>query len=591
MTVEERLQVIINSLDTGLGLRILRLFLCVAVTLFVFAAFYHAQFRGMRDPAAMETAQLARNIAEGRGFTTDCVRPFDLAYLRQHGKEVKPGTPLADIRTAPLHPLVLSLAFRATRPDFSTGEGGGTYVPERRVIVPLGILLSVGAGWLIFLAGRRLFGTPAALLAAVLYFLSERVLAGAISGTAAPLRDFLVAAAGCLGLALVRPMGEPLRPFARVAAFVGAGVLSGLAFLTDYTAGIFAVALALYVGFSFSRARWSLVAAFLGLAALVALPWLIRNQAVCGSVLGAAPYKAFEATWLYPADSLWRDPAANLNHHIALGLLRDKLARNLPSALSGGIPGMGAGLAICFFLASFFHRFEDDEINRLRWCVALGLLLLIPIGALGGNAAAILSVFLPLALLYAAAFFFVVVEGAGIFEESWRHAVTGIFILLAGLPAGLRIAGGRADLPYPPYYPPLIEYVCALVEPGETVCTDIPWATAWYGRRPSLLLPRTIDQFVEMSAASARGIPALYLTQQTSDKPYASALRGGSESTWLPLIDGRVPEGFPLRHGLKIPPRRQDQVFLTDRVRWTEPEPVDLAEDGEDGVDVRPQGL
>ena len=45
-----------------------------------------SQFRGLREPVAMECAQIARHLAEGRGFVTDCTRPFDLWYLQSHDR-------------------------------------------------------------------------------------------------------------------------------------------------------------------------------------------------------------------------------------------------------------------------------------------------------------------------------------------------------------------------------------------------------------------------------------------------------------------------------------------------------------------------
>ena len=103
--------------------------------------------------------------------------------------------------------------------------------------------------------------------------------------------------------------------------------------------------------------------------------------------------------------------------------------------------------------------------------------------------------------------------------------------------------------------------------PEELICTDMPWATAWYGGRDSLLVPATIDDFYEINDYNKR-VSGLYLTTITRDKPYVSSLVAGAERTWFPILEGRIPSDFPLTQGFPI--GNMDQIFLTDRARWAE---------------------
>ena len=73
---------------------------------------------------AMEMSQLARNLAEGRGFTTRCMRPVDIGHLESRGQDLREGE-MPDIRTAPLYPALLGLCFRIVRPSFDVGAGWG----------------------------------------------------------------------------------------------------------------------------------------------------------------------------------------------------------------------------------------------------------------------------------------------------------------------------------------------------------------------------------------------------------------------------------------------------------------------------------
>jgi hypothetical protein len=43
-------------------------------------------YRNFSTPEAMDSAQLARNISEGKGYTTMFIRPFSLYLVQQHNE-------------------------------------------------------------------------------------------------------------------------------------------------------------------------------------------------------------------------------------------------------------------------------------------------------------------------------------------------------------------------------------------------------------------------------------------------------------------------------------------------------------------------
>jgi hypothetical protein len=118
---------------------------------------------------------------------------------------------------------------------------------------------------------------------------------------------------------------------------------------------------------------------------------------------------------------------------------------------------------------------------------------------------------------------------------------------------------------YPPYYVPFVMRVSELLKPTELICTDMPWATAWYGRRISILLPNELEDYYEINDYR-KYISGLYMTTLTKDRPMISGLLNGSEKSWFPVAMGQLPKDFPLRHGFQL--NEQDQLFLTDSVRW-----------------------
>jgi hypothetical protein len=59
----------------------------------------------------------------------------------------------------------------------------------------------------------------------------------------------------------------------------------------------------------------------------------------------------------------------------------------------------------------------------------------------------------------------------------------------------------------------------------------------------------------------------MYITKINKNKPFVKQLLDGPEKSWLPVISGRPPPDFPLKHGVSL--NRQDQLFLSDRNRWS----------------------
>lgn len=116
------LQDIIHRLEVGAGQRYLKVIAGVLAVL-VFLLLYNARaFRNFSNPEAMDSAQVARNLAEGRGFTTRFVRPFSIHLVKRHqdNKAIAAGAlPAAsdparlksehpDLANPPVYPVLLA---------------------------------------------------------------------------------------------------------------------------------------------------------------------------------------------------------------------------------------------------------------------------------------------------------------------------------------------------------------------------------------------------------------------------------------------------------------------------------------------------
>ena len=85
------LQELIHKLEVGEWTRHVKVGVAL-LGLLAFAVVYDIrQFKNFSTQEAMDQAQLARNIAEGKGFTTEFVRPLSFYLLQKQQLEIKQG--------------------------------------------------------------------------------------------------------------------------------------------------------------------------------------------------------------------------------------------------------------------------------------------------------------------------------------------------------------------------------------------------------------------------------------------------------------------------------------------------------------------
>src|SRR6266545_4923170 len=170
------LQDLIHQVTEGSGSRVLTLLL-VFFGMVGLAVWYDvAAFRNLATIEGMDAAQLARNISEGEGFTTQLVRPLSLHLIQRHRADG--GAVLADrhpdLANAPLYPVWLAGVLKAMPfpyPDTPSIRQFSIYVPDLWIAIFNQLLFFV-AVWMVFRLGRRLFDEPVG-------WVSAAVLAGA----------------------------------------------------------------------------------------------------------------------------------------------------------------------------------------------------------------------------------------------------------------------------------------------------------------------------------------------------------------------------------------------------------------------------
>lgn len=557
-SLRESIQGAVRSLDEGIGSALVRLVLCVALGAVLFGTYAWSRFGGLDNALAMDVAQVARNVSAGQGFVSDCLRPADIGFLEQQGKLPDTTRALPDMRHAPVWPSLLALGFRLARPAFDVQDAPtALFAPEKVVIVPLGILLCIGTGLMVFLLGQTLFDRRSAVVALLLLFLNPAFLASALSGTYLPAAMFFATAAIACALLALRSANRNVAWSLCTGQAALCGLCCAAAGLTSYSLLILPPILLFWFRSGFTAKRWLAASGMVLVFVVAVLPWVTRNLDVSGQPLGMAPYAAVEQSLLHPGDTFDRHIEPTLHNVRVAQAVKTKFRTNVRDVFLRGFGLPLAGIMAAFFLVALFDRFDNEDAERFKWYVLFGLLLLATVFCLRGPAGPdLLQVFLPLVILVGTGYFFGTADRVTAYQAELGRLFAIVVIGVTAVPFFLTLLGPHASIPYPPYYPPLHAYAGRAVPDDTILCTDIPEATAWYGKRRSLLLPDTVDEF---EALLQRGLVCrgLYLTS------YSGEGARSKDEAWQEILAGRVPPAFPFTEGVHLPPGTKDQLLLT----------------------------
>ena len=562
--------------DTGAGRRAIHWLIFILFAASMAALHAYGTFQGLKDPRAMEEAQLARQVASGEGLTTRCIRPLSLWALAEATDAPLRAGSHPDLLHPPVWPALLGGILRATgrvepRPA-TTFVAPGDYFPL--AVAHLFAVLSVLWVWLI---ARRMFDARTGTLSAVSCLLAA--ILWRRSGVADDFSAALFFLLGAVWFALCavdprRPGSAPWPDNLPVPAFrwllplAASSACTALAFLSRYTAGAVALAVFLYIACARHRPRsWARALLYLLLAALCILPWILRNLDTCDRSFGLAPLMALSGTYLFPADALPRALHPSLPESGTLFYaLQLKAITGLRALVADAGGFAGAGILLALALAQYLHRFRRFSGRVLRWCLLPSLLLAwIAAAVFGESAATVAAFFFPLAIPYAWAFVLVLLDRFRLATATGAALALGALLLVSAWPFVLDVVPPRTGLPYPPYYHPYVTWTCDRLTPGEAMATDIPWATAWYGNTPSVLLPKNTAEFAEIDRTSIP-LPLVYLTTETRNRPWVSDLADplAPDHSWYRVMtDGRVPADFPLQHARFL--GGSDQLLLSSR--------------------------
>ncbi len=613
------LQEIIHKIEVGGGMRYFRVGLAVLAVVVLTGGYNWRAFKNMGSQEAMDGAQVARNLSQGKGFTTLFIRPFSLYLVKRRNlasqgaaANAKGADPSRingmhpDLANPPVYPVVLAglmkiLPFRfpvdTTRPFWSVASPRGgmrtfwRHQPDFLIAI-FNQLLFFGMIVATFFLARQLFDSRVAWLSGGLLLGTDLLWRFSVSGLSTMLLLLIfMGLMWCLVL-IDREVREPKWGAAGVLVLAGfTGLLMGLGVLTRYAFGwlMFPVLIYLVLFGGRQRVLVSLIALVIFLGALT--PWMARNYSVSGMPFGTAGFAVMENTMLFPEHRLERSLEPDFSR-IYLLPFWIKLMTNTRVILQNDLPRLGGSWVTAFFLVGLLVGYNNVSIRRLRYFLMSSMAVLIVVQALGRtqlsedsleiNSENLLVLLFPLAIVYGVSLFFLLLDLIQLPFPQLRYIVIGAFSLIACLPLIFTFLPPRSfPVVYPPYYPPGIQTIGEWMKESELTMSDVPWAMAWYGRRQSVWLtlrckpdPRDTSLHEDFFAINdyQKPINLLYLTPQTMDARFLSQWIRAGDQSWgsfilESMVKNKVPTDFPLTASQSgwLP----EQLVLTDWQRWT----------------------
>ncbi len=575
----ERIQEFVFRMDMGAGVKWFRVVLFVLLVLLVVLIYTGTQFFGLRDREAMELGQLGRNLAVGRGYVTQVIRPYVMAYLVSVGKPplLTTGDRPAretdpcwqpELWTPPGYPLFLSIVFQIYEPDFSVKPGSGSLEADRELMVVSWLLFLSGL-LLVYLMARDMFDHRVAVLSVFLYLFCDPLLEFAVSGGPMMFLSllFLIACQGLLKAERWQMGGKPA--WWTYSAVAVSALAVALGVLTDYAMVSVLVPLVVYLLVSFPRQRWQMMGLCLAVFMVVVGPWMARNWLVSRTLFGLTRLELFEGTgWgteneVKPGQ-MQRQLEPDQRRMRPRAVIR-KAVLNMQTVYRQTFKDVGANFVIAFFLVALLHRFRVEEVFRLRRLVFWSMVMCTGWLAVAGTPERNkLTMFLPLVIIYGSAFFYVTFERLQFRTLLMRKGMVGLFAGLNMLPFVLTILPPSTTIPYPPYDGGIVAGLRVAFRPEETLVSDIPWAVAWYADRTAIWQPYDQQDFITINDR-LRFVSGIYLTQATLQNLTVVEMLTGRQRFWIQMFQPPPPD-FPLQFYRPLTPDGQ-QVLIGNRAR------------------------
>ena len=595
----------IHRIEEGGGLRYLKYGLIILLGAGLVVGYNLRRFKNMSNAEAMDTAQLARNLATHRGYNTLFVRPFSM-YLVEKADADRNGPPTLgdtrdrsrirdqmhpDLANPPVYPLLLAGLMKAS-PKFQYQAAGTQKIWNRKgafamyepdfLIGLFNQALFFIAVVIVFFMAKRLFDREVAWTSAAVFLGTDLFWRFSISGLSTMLLILIFLVLAWCVLVLEKSAREGQRsPAFLLLLAVAIGLLIGISCLTRYSLGWLILPMLFFLILFGGRQRIVLCVATLAVFTVVVGPWIARNYRISHTPFGVAGYAIFEGTDLFPQYRLQR----SLNPDFSLLTYHDvwnKFINNAQTCLQEDLPRLGGSWVSAFFLVGLLVPYKNLSLRRLRYFVLLCLPMLLIAQAVGKTALSddvpvvnsenLLVIVAPMVLIFGISLFYILLDQLNLPAIQFRKLIIGLFCLFVCLPTIINFVSTRTNaVAFPPYHPPSAQKFSGWMKENELMMSDIPWAVAWYGNRQCIWLTLNAQKAFGEIHDYRKPVKAVYLPPVTIDARFRSGWVRADELSWGSfVIDGfanhELPPNFPLR---RVPRGYlPEQLFITDVDRW-----------------------
>lgn len=499
---------------------------------------YFFNFNGLTSSAAMDQAQIARNVARGEGMATNWLRPIQMvsgstrsglnpflsdaqiseqaAIVTSQGgslintEKFNPYS-LRDTRNAPLNILVEAAVFKvAGVHKFDLWKMTGSsmiYLPDRIVagISCMFFILSVLSCYYIL---HQMFDVTIASFTCLTMILSNLFLQYATSGLPQMMMLFFFAWG-------VHFLYRALQNQEQERKFLMPVIYSSICFSFVCLAGWIGLwpmaGFLIFAGIRFRPHGLYCIPGFVILLLLLAYPAYI-NRSFTGNLFGTAYYTIF--TGLIGNEEIAMNSLASGDIPVAAQKAVTAIINNILTQGDLLYENLGNLPLAMVFLLALLHQFKRPGVNQAKWAVfalwvpsVIGMALFTT-NKSGLSLGQIQILFAPFFTAYGTAFVLNLIARHANKEAApvIRGCVLLLALLLTSLPLLLSLpqivrigilTGSRGIPAWPPYYPPgLNQDLRNQTSEKEFILTDQPAAVGWYADRKAVGLPRMVDQFM-----------------------------------------------------------------------------------------------
>ena len=561
------LQDFIHSLEQGR----LAKWLTMGVILLLFAAgeswFVFSHFKGLSEAKGMDQAQIAREIASGHGFATKDITPLTYAMYKKKGVFPMDKTP--DIYEAPLNPLVNSVFLLMDKSSWVMSPKKFVY-PNDQIISTVALVFMILGIGVNYLTAKRVFDAKIAGLAMGLMIVCDQYWHFITTGLPQMLMFFLFS---CCTYLMFRAI-EARRQDKPVSGWLaGAGFGFGLLALA-HALSIWIFAGALVFSLLYFAPRGQAAAIMLAVFCLVYMPWLARNYKVCGNPFGLG-YLSIIGTIDGSEIDRMRTQDTSFTG-LGLGALRGQMGGQFDAQTGDIYRLLGANPVAPVFFLTLLYVFKRREASDLLWCTFVMFIFAFAGMLVSGadNPNNLYLLFTPIMTLYGFAYVMMLWSRLEFNIAVLRYIFIFCIYLFAAIPLLISIFLSQNKVfVWPPYCPTGIAELHELTSEDEAIASDQPWAVAWYAGRKSLLIPTTMDDFLNFCDWTQfnETMAGLYLTPITGDEPFVSGIIKGPGKDWAPLILRwmRLTKDFPFQ-AVKQMPIDGECVFYCKTDRWSQ---------------------